>query len=93
MSDMAHLRYIGEPVSPERLARLDAILNGWKECANYNHCDRVVRTRGQYCCTACDMAAGNNSRNEVYEIHESGPLGHSEGCNARHAERMDGALP
>lgn len=44
-------------------------------------CDR--KTAGaDYCCGYCSQAHWDG-----YEIHESGPLSHSEGCNVRHARR------
>lgn len=43
-------------------------------------CDR--RTTALYCCGSCATAHEGK-----YEIHESGPLGHSDACNQRHAER------
>ncbi len=43
-------------------------------------CER--QTTALYCCGPCDVAHAKR-----YEIHEDGPLGHSESCNARHAER------
>lgn len=43
-------------------------------------CER--RTTALYCCHACSLAHEGK-----YEIHESGILGHSDGCNERHAER------
>lgn len=43
-------------------------------------CDR--QTTAMYCCHGCDQAHAGR-----YEIHEDGLLGHSAGCNERHAER------
>lgn len=43
-------------------------------------CDRV--TGAAYCCAPCAQAD-----RERYEIHESGPLGHTGECSARHAQR------
>lgn len=45
-------------------------------------CER--KTAGAlYCCSQC--ASAHEGR---YEIHEDGPLAHSEGCNARWSERQ-----
>ena len=52
-----------------------------KKCDN-PECSRLVRKGVEYCCAPCRQA-----REDGYEIHESGPLGHSEGCNRRHEER------
>ena len=43
-------------------------------------CDR--KTTAMYCCWPCDVAHAKR-----YEIHESGPLGHSDSCTARHLAR------
>lgn len=48
-----------------------------KECEG---CDRM--TAADYCCPACELAHSGN-----YEIHETGPLAHSDLCNARHLQR------
>lgn len=45
-------------------------------------CRRHTRVGIRYCCPACGSAHEGR-----YEIHESGPLGHSETCNQRYAER------
>lgn len=45
-------------------------------------CLRLVSAGSAHCCGACALAAAGK-----YEIHESGPLGHSEWCNERAAER------
>jgi hypothetical protein len=45
-------------------------------------CFRLVSAASLYCCTACAQAAEGR-----YEIHESGPLGHSRWCDQRAAER------
>jgi hypothetical protein len=50
-----------------------------KKCDN-PECNR--RTTAMYCCGSCNQAHQNH-----YEIHESGVLGHSEGCDERHRER------
>lgn len=54
-------------------------MNNLHKCAN-EACDRL--TTAYYCCSACGQAAEGR-----YEIHESGPLGHSEQCDKRHKER------
>jgi hypothetical protein len=41
-------------------------------------CMRKISTGSKYCCGPCGTAD---------EIHESGPLGHTPGCNQRAAER------
>lgn len=51
-----------------------------KPCRN-PLCARRVSS-ALYCCAGCAMAHDGR-----YEIHEDGPLGHSETCNERHAER------
>lgn len=43
-------------------------------------CDRL--TTAAYCCGPCAQAHEGK-----YEIHQDGPLGHSEPCNQRHKER------
>lgn len=43
-------------------------------------CERRV-TVALYCCAPCAMAHDGG-----YEIHETGPLAHSEGCNKRHVD-------
>lgn len=45
-------------------------------------CLRLVSPGSAHCCTACTLAAAGK-----YEIHESGPLGHSQWCDERAAER------
>ena len=50
-------------------------------CAN-QHCDRKVPRGTQHCCFPCRQADLDH-----YEIHEDGPLGHSEGCKERQAAR------
>lgn len=46
-------------------------------------CERLVSSRGMYCCTPCNMADGNGPTGEKYEIHA-----HSDGCDERWAERL-----
>ena len=55
--------------------------DGFHKCEKPD-CDRRVPTGTAYCCHGCTLAAEGN-----YEIHESGILGHSDACNARHEER------
>jgi hypothetical protein len=45
-------------------------------------CPRRVSIGLTYCCASCQMASQHH-----YEIHDDGPLGHSDLCNARHLER------
>ena len=45
-------------------------------------CLRLVSAGSAHCCGACALAAAGK-----YEIHESGPLGHSAWCDERAAER------
>lgn len=45
-------------------------------------CFRLVSASSLHCCGACALAAEGR-----YEIHESGPLGHSRWCGQRAAER------
>lgn len=49
------------------------------KCRN-SLCDRTTDLMA-YCCPACAHAQYGR-----YEIHESGPLGHSEKCNLTHSE-------
>jgi hypothetical protein len=49
-------------------------------CAN-PLCERL--TTAFYCCGSCDYA-----HQHKFEIHSGGPLGHSDGCNKRHADRV-----
>ncbi len=82
----------GPPVPPERLARLEVLMRGWFECRN-ELCDRVVRRLGMHCCGGCRMAGGDNPRGVVYEIHETGPLSHGDGCDGKWAARLAGERP
>jgi len=60
----------------DRGARMnDRVRN--KKCHN-PLCDRLVLPSVAYCCGACGDAHEGR-----YEIHPSGPLGHSDECNAR----------
>lgn len=43
-------------------------------------CDRI--TTAMWCCGPCEQADSGG-----YEIHEDGPLGHTETCDQRHRER------
>lgn len=52
-----------------------------KKCAN-DLCRRAVKTSVAYCCDPCGRAAEHG-----YEIHETGLLGHTAGCEVRHVER------
>jgi hypothetical protein len=45
-------------------------------------CDRL--TTADHCCGSCGLAHGGG-----YEVHESGPLGHSDLCNERQEKRKD----
>ena len=45
-------------------------------------CDRLVKQGVLYCCHGCTLAAEGK-----YEIHPTGPLGHSTECNEREAQR------
>lgn len=53
----------------------------FKRCDN-PACDRLVKQGTMYCCSTCGLAHDGG-----WEIHEPGPLGHSDGCNLRHAAR------
>jgi len=44
-------------------------------------CDRL--TTADYCCAMCGRAAAQG-----YEIHEDGPLGHSDTCDERNRQRQ-----
>jgi hypothetical protein len=44
-------------------------------------CNRETNGRVAFCCRGCGLAHDGR-----YEIHESGPLGHSAECNCREAE-------
>lgn len=57
------------------------MIQKYQKCEN-PLCDRLVKIGIAYCCGACGDANDGH-----YEIHESGPLGHSEFCNQRHSER------
>lgn len=57
------------------------IPEGFKVCDKPD-CDRLTQVRFAFCCHGCTLAADGE-----YEIHEDGPLGHSEKCNERHRER------
>jgi hypothetical protein len=46
------------------------------------NCPRL--TTAEHCCGACATA-----REGRYEIHESGPLAHSEACDERHRRRSE----
>lgn len=54
-----------------------------KPCDN-NLCDRQTSSGAAFCCHPCGLAHEGS-----YEIHESGILGHTDGCNQRHAERSN----
>lgn len=45
-------------------------------------CRRKVSAGSAFCCSGCRAADELH-----YEVHEDGPLGHSEGCDERMAER------
>lgn len=49
-----------------------------KPCDN-ELCDRDTSSGAKYCCDGCARADEGQ-----YEIHESGFLGHSPGCDERH---------
>jgi hypothetical protein len=52
-------------------------------------CPRVVPIGVLYCCGACSYADGNFGKGEKFDMagYEGTPLGHSESCDKRHAER------
>lgn len=50
-------------------------------CSN-TLCKRKVPEMVAYCCTGCRLADERH-----YEVHEDGPLGHSQYCNERLQER------
>lgn len=52
-----------------------------KQCDN-PECKRRTKFGILFCCSPCSAAYYGK-----YEIHEAGPLAHSEGCNRRHADR------
>lgn len=52
-----------------------------KKCSN-SLCDRAVKDWTIYCCEPCAQAHEGS-----YEIHEDGILGHTSGCEERHAAR------
>jgi len=61
----------------------------FKPCINPD-CDRWVSpsVADPYCCGSCrtaDQGIGNNGQR--FEIHEDGPLGHSDFCNSKVEER------
>jgi hypothetical protein len=49
----------------------------FNKCSN-ELCFRKVKQGIAYCCNPCGLAA-----EKKYEIHESGPLGHTPDCNER----------
>lgn len=53
----------------------------YKKCNN-SLCLRKVKQSVMYCCHPCGLA-----QERGYEIHETGPLGHTTTCNARNEER------
>lgn len=53
-----------------------------KPCRN-SLCSRKVKN-ALYCCAMCARA-----HDQHYEIHEDGPLSHSDTCDQRHAERSE----
>jgi len=56
-------------------------MSEFKLCDN-PECGRIVGVGTLYCCGPCATA-----HTDGYEIHEDGPLGHSDGCDQRQAER------
>jgi hypothetical protein len=62
------------------MSRLWASAPGHQKCAN-PVCMHQVRNGVRYCCAACDLAHAGN-----YDIHDAGPLAHSQACmnNYRH---------
>lgn len=46
-------------------------------------CERAVGGSAPYCCGSCASADEHH-----YEIHESGPLGHTAPCSERWAKRQ-----
>lgn len=61
--------------------RMNSLFEQYKKCTN-DLCDRKTRTSAAYCCYGCSKA-----HDGLYEIHESGILGHSDLCNEKHRER------
>lgn len=55
----------------------------YQKCSN-PECERLVGVSIQYCCGSCAFA-----HKQKFQIHEDGPLGHTESCNERHEERKD----
>lgn len=53
----------------------------FKKCTN-KLCERRIKTSVAFCCHPCSRA-----EEKGYEIHESGPLGHTQDCNERHKDR------
>lgn len=45
-------------------------------------CGRLKPAEYEFCCHGCTMAADGG-----YEVHESGPLGHTERCEEREKQR------
>lgn len=52
-----------------------------RPCQNHL-CERAVGGSAPHCCGPCSSADERH-----YEIHEAGPLGHTEPCSERWAER------
>ena len=58
-----------------------------KPCDN-PECERFTAIGIRYCCGACGQAHIDH-----YEIHDSGTLAHSDGCNERFAKRLAKSKP
>ncbi len=58
----------------------------YKKCDKPD-CGRKVKVGVLYCCAACALADERG-----HEVHETGPLAHSPGCEARHRDRGGVAL-
>lgn len=61
------------------VAEQPAAVSVWHPCSS-RQCDRVVLTRGAFCCAPCGKAWESGS-------HGLGVHGHSDGCDARARER------
>jgi hypothetical protein len=63
-------------------------MNDAKKCDKPD-CPRQVPIGVLYCCSACSYADGDFGKGEKFDMagYEGTPLGHSESCDQRHAER------
>lgn len=65
----------------KKASRIETDPHLLKRCDN-PACDRRTTKGVEFCCMGCAAAHAGG-----YETHEDGPLGHSAGCDERHAAR------